>query len=176
MDVPGPDFPVGSQYAYCNTSYVLLALIVAIVSGQSFADFLQANVFGPLGVKHILVYDASRPVLHKLTRAYFEENGQFHRWDYPLLVKRIRDGRDRRLKTARFDSNRGPVTLNSLSTGCPCATPNNVRAPAGGRRRCAVSLIRLRRCRCRTGGHGSGRDLQRHGDQDHASLRLVGQK
>ena len=37
-------------------------------------------------MKHTLVYDASRPVLHKLARSYFEENGQFHRWDYPLLT------------------------------------------------------------------------------------------
>jgi CubicO group peptidase (beta-lactamase class C family) len=65
---------------------VLLTLIVAIVSGQSFADFLQANVFDPLGMKHTLVYNASRPVLHKLARGYFEENGQFQRWDYPLLT------------------------------------------------------------------------------------------
>lgn len=41
MNVPGPHFPVGSQYAYSNTGYVLLALIAAIVSGQSFAEFLK---------------------------------------------------------------------------------------------------------------------------------------
>lgn len=61
MDVPGPDFPVGTQYGYSNTGYVLLALIVALVSGQTFADFLKANVFDPLGMKHTVVYDASRP-------------------------------------------------------------------------------------------------------------------
>jgi CubicO group peptidase (beta-lactamase class C family) len=86
MDVPRPDFPSGSQYAYCNTGYVLLALIVAIVSSQSFAEFLKDNVFDPLGMKHTLVYDASRPVLHKLAHGYFEENGQFFRWGYPLLT------------------------------------------------------------------------------------------
>jgi CubicO group peptidase (beta-lactamase class C family) len=86
INVPGPDFPVGSQYAYSNTGYVLLALIVAIVSGQSFADFLKANVFDPLGMKHTLVYDAARPVLHKQAWGYFEENDQFQRWDYPLLT------------------------------------------------------------------------------------------
>jgi CubicO group peptidase (beta-lactamase class C family) len=63
INVPGPDFPVGSQYAYSNTGYVLLALIV-----------------------HTLVYDAARPVLHKQAWGYFEENDQFQRWDYPLLT------------------------------------------------------------------------------------------
>jgi CubicO group peptidase (beta-lactamase class C family) len=47
---------------------VLLAIIVAIVSGQSFADFLKANIFDPLGMKHTVVYDASRPARHKLAR------------------------------------------------------------------------------------------------------------
>jgi CubicO group peptidase (beta-lactamase class C family) len=86
MDLAGLEFPIGSQYAYCNTGYVLLATIVAIVYGRSFADFLKANVFDPLGMKHTLVYDASRPALHKLAQGYLEEKGRFERWDYPLLT------------------------------------------------------------------------------------------
>jgi CubicO group peptidase (beta-lactamase class C family) len=86
MDAAGLDFPAGAMCAYCNTNYVLLAMIVAIVSGQSFADFLKANVFDPLDMKHTLVYDASRPALHKLAQGYWEEKDQFERWDYPLLT------------------------------------------------------------------------------------------
>jgi CubicO group peptidase (beta-lactamase class C family) len=86
MDAAGLEFPAGAQHAYCNTSYVLLAMIVAIVSGQSFADFLKANVFDPLGMRHTLVYDASRPALYKLAQGYVGEMGQFLRWDYPLLT------------------------------------------------------------------------------------------
>jgi CubicO group peptidase (beta-lactamase class C family) len=86
MGLAGPEFPVGSQYAYGGTGYTLLALIVAIVSGQSFADFLKAKVFDPLGMKHTVVYDASRPARHKLAHGYLEEKGQFQRWDYPLLT------------------------------------------------------------------------------------------
>src|SRR5215475_2231805 len=86
MDAAGPDFPAGAQYAYCNTGYTLLAMIVAIVSGQSFADFLKANVFNPIGMKRTVVYDASRPARHKLAHGYWEENGRFERWDYPLLT------------------------------------------------------------------------------------------
>ena len=37
-NLPGLEFPVGSRFDYRGTSYVLLAMIVAIVSGQSFAD------------------------------------------------------------------------------------------------------------------------------------------
>jgi CubicO group peptidase (beta-lactamase class C family) len=31
MDLAGPEFPLGAQYAYGGTGYVLLAMIVAIV-------------------------------------------------------------------------------------------------------------------------------------------------
>jgi len=86
MGLAGPEFPVGAKYAYGGTGYTLLAMIVAIVSGQSFADFLKANVFDPLGMKHTVVYDASRPARHKLAHAYWEEKDQFERWGYPLLT------------------------------------------------------------------------------------------
>jgi CubicO group peptidase (beta-lactamase class C family) len=84
--LPTPDFPVGSQFAYSNTGYVLLAMIVATVSGQSFADFLKANVFDPPGMRHTVVYDVTRPTLHKLAHGYLNEHGLFKRWDYPLLT------------------------------------------------------------------------------------------
>ena len=38
-------------------------------------DFLKANVFGPLGMKHTVVYDASRATRHKLAHGYLEERG-----------------------------------------------------------------------------------------------------
>jgi len=85
MALAGPEFPAGRKYAYRGTSYVLLAMIAAMVSGQSFAGFLKADVFDQLGMKHTVVYDASRPARHKLARGYWQEKGQFERWDYPLL-------------------------------------------------------------------------------------------
>jgi CubicO group peptidase (beta-lactamase class C family) len=86
MDLAGLEFPVGTKYAYGGTGYVLLAMIAAIVYGQSFAEFLKAKVFDPLGMKHTVVYDASRPARHKLAHGYWEEKGQFERCDYPLLT------------------------------------------------------------------------------------------
>jgi CubicO group peptidase (beta-lactamase class C family) len=86
MDLPGPEFPIGSQFYYGGTGYTLLAMIVAIVSGQSFADFLKANVFDPLGMKHTVVYDACRPARHKLAHGYLREKDRFERWDYPMLT------------------------------------------------------------------------------------------
>jgi len=86
MEFGAPEFPVGTQYAYSGIGYVLLAMIVAIVSGQSFADFLKANVFDPLGMKHTVAYDQSRPERHRLAHGYWKEKDRFERWDYPMLT------------------------------------------------------------------------------------------
>ncbi len=82
----GLDFPTGQRYAYCNTGYVLLASIVELVSAQSFASFLKASIFDPLGMAHTLVYTADRPTIPKLAQGYIREQDRFERWDYPLLT------------------------------------------------------------------------------------------
>lgn len=43
-------FRPGHRFAYSNTGYVLLADVVARVSGQPFGAFLAQHVFGPLGM------------------------------------------------------------------------------------------------------------------------------
>jgi len=42
------NFPPGTEYAYSNAGYVVLAEIVARASGQSFKDWTRANIFVPL--------------------------------------------------------------------------------------------------------------------------------
>lgn len=46
----------GRRFLYSNTGYVMLALIVERVSGQSFADFVQENVFIPSGMTSTYTY------------------------------------------------------------------------------------------------------------------------
>jgi CubicO group peptidase (beta-lactamase class C family) len=82
----GLEFPVGTQYAYSGIGYVLLAMIVAVVSGQSFADFLKAKLFNPLGMKHTVAYDQSRPARYHLAHGYLPKQDHFERWDYPMLT------------------------------------------------------------------------------------------
>jgi len=45
-----PDFAPGERWEYSNSNYAVLAYIVARVSGMTYADFLQKNIFGPLGM------------------------------------------------------------------------------------------------------------------------------
>lgn len=50
-------FSPGVKYAYSNTAYVLLSLIIEKVSGQSFAAFLKDRIFSPLEMNHTTVID-----------------------------------------------------------------------------------------------------------------------
>ncbi|MGH3430910.1 MAG: serine hydrolase domain-containing protein, partial [Mycobacteriales bacterium] len=48
-DVP-LKFPPGSSYAYSNSNYVLLALVIERASGLSYGDFMRREIFAPLGM------------------------------------------------------------------------------------------------------------------------------
>ncbi|HMI87544.1 MAG TPA: serine hydrolase [Polyangiaceae bacterium] len=62
----GVNFPPGSHYAYGSTGYVLLAEIVARVSGESFHSFLTRRVFQPLGMTSSLIReDHAKPIPHR---------------------------------------------------------------------------------------------------------------
>lgn len=43
-------------YHYCNTNYVLLALIIEIITSQSFPQYMKDSVFAPLGLKDTYVF------------------------------------------------------------------------------------------------------------------------
>ncbi|WP_175622367.1 serine hydrolase domain-containing protein [Chryseobacterium schmidteae] len=49
-------FQPNEKYEYSNTGYALLGYIIEKVSGQSFGDYLEANIFKPLGMKNTFVY------------------------------------------------------------------------------------------------------------------------
>lgn len=54
---PAAYFAPNESWAYSNTGYVLLALIIEKVTGQRFADYMHENVFCPLGMNATKVYN-----------------------------------------------------------------------------------------------------------------------
>jgi len=52
------------RFQYCNTNYVLLALIIEKVSGVSFPEFMKKNFFEPLGMSNTFVIGANEQTQH----------------------------------------------------------------------------------------------------------------
>jgi CubicO group peptidase (beta-lactamase class C family) len=51
------NFQPGTRHEYVNSNYVILALIAERVSKKSFADFMQSEVFGKLGLSDSRIFN-----------------------------------------------------------------------------------------------------------------------
>ena len=54
----GRYFRPGRQFQYSNTGYAVLAAVVEAVSGLKFENYLENNIFKPLGMTHTFTYRA----------------------------------------------------------------------------------------------------------------------
>jgi CubicO group peptidase (beta-lactamase class C family) len=66
----GTDDEPGLAFAYCNTGYFLMSLIIERVSGQSLKDFSQSNIFAPLGMRSTSIVDDYPADIRRLARGY----------------------------------------------------------------------------------------------------------
>src|SRR5215469_7535074 len=53
-------FPPGSRWAYSNSGYCILAMVVQKVSGEPFGDFLRDRIFKPLEMANTLAYEKGK--------------------------------------------------------------------------------------------------------------------
>lgn len=63
------DFQPGEKWSYSNSGYVLLGYLIEKISGQSYADFVQQNIFQPLGMKDS-GYDSNSSVIARRASGY----------------------------------------------------------------------------------------------------------
>jgi CubicO group peptidase (beta-lactamase class C family) len=65
----------GTAYLYDNFAYLLLGLIVENAGGEPFEDYMQAHVFGPLGMESSS-FILDREKLGRLATGYYEPGGE----------------------------------------------------------------------------------------------------
>jgi CubicO group peptidase (beta-lactamase class C family) len=75
------DFPVGSKWEYSNSNYLLLAEVVARVSGMPWAKFTAERIFVPLGMKRSHVHDDCTALVPGRAFSYARGKRGW-RWDF----------------------------------------------------------------------------------------------
>jgi CubicO group peptidase (beta-lactamase class C family) len=65
----------GQKYRYSNPGYALLAIVVERVSGKGFGDFLEQEIFKPIGMSNTFVYDSPRKK-NAITAVGYDQFGQ----------------------------------------------------------------------------------------------------
>ena len=63
-------FPPGQKYEYSNSGYVLMALVIEAVSGQSLPRFFGARIFEPLGMAATFVLTSPAQKTADVARGY----------------------------------------------------------------------------------------------------------
>lgn len=63
------DFEPGTKWNYSNSGYVLLGYLIEKISGQSYSDFVQQNIFTPLGMKDS-GYDSNSAIIAHRAAGY----------------------------------------------------------------------------------------------------------
>ena len=64
------NFNPGDEYLYCNTGFTLLAEVVARVSGKSFPEYTDENIFKPLKMSNTLFYDDHEKIVKNRAYSY----------------------------------------------------------------------------------------------------------
>jgi CubicO group peptidase (beta-lactamase class C family) len=72
-----PNEQPGVEYEYSNTGYLLLGVVIARVSGQTFAGFLDERIFRPLGMKNTQVVDSYPDTRAARARGYAQTERGF---------------------------------------------------------------------------------------------------
>ena len=85
-------FPAGTDYRYSNTGYALLALIVEEVSKQSFASFLNENIFIPLKMSSTLAHEEGKSIVQKRAMGHTKLEESWKMTDQSLTSAVLGDG------------------------------------------------------------------------------------
>lgn len=75
------DFPPGDHFHYNNSGYIVLTKIIESVSGQTYAEYIQENIFKPLGMSNS-GYDDYRKVIINRASGYRLDYGNYQNYKF----------------------------------------------------------------------------------------------
>jgi len=85
-------FAPGTSWAYSNSGYVVLGLIVAKVSGQSFGEFLHERIFAPLKMNHTIVFQKGKNEVMNRAFGHSKEGRALKETDQSATSATLGDG------------------------------------------------------------------------------------
>jgi len=109
------NFTPGDYFQYTNSNYILLAQIIAIVSGKSFSDFIQDDVFLPFGMEQTIKKTSTYDVIKNRAIGYIEDDGDFYKTHLHAFIY---DGDGQVLTTPR-DMHKWHLGLKQIESEYP---------------------------------------------------------
>jgi CubicO group peptidase (beta-lactamase class C family) len=85
-------FPPGTQWAYSNSGYVVLGLVVAKVSGKSFGEFLHERIFAPLKMNQTIAYEKGKNEVANRAFGHSRDSGAWKQTDQSSTSATLGDG------------------------------------------------------------------------------------
>ena len=85
-------FAPGTSWAYSNSGYVILGLIVAKVSGISYPEFLERRIFAPLQMRNTLAYQKEKNEIPQRSFGHSRERGRLVLTDQSSTSATLGDG------------------------------------------------------------------------------------
>ncbi|WP_396189278.1 serine hydrolase [Flavobacterium sp.] len=74
------EFKPGERFSYCNSGYILLGAIIEKVSGLTYENYLQKNIFNPLNMGNSYFGSRSKIINNRVSG--YQHNGNFVNAEY----------------------------------------------------------------------------------------------
>jgi CubicO group peptidase (beta-lactamase class C family) len=85
-------FAPGTSWAYSNSGYVVLGLIVAKASGVPYSEFLERRIFSPLQMRNTLAYQKGKKEILQRAFGHSREHGKIALTDQSPTSATLGDG------------------------------------------------------------------------------------
>jgi CubicO group peptidase (beta-lactamase class C family) len=154
------NFPPGEKYAYSNTGYHLLGMIIRKVTGQSWDEFIQEKILTPLEMRDTRVVNLSAIITNRAA-GYVWENGRIQNGHFvaPTILGYAGGGfRSTALDLAKWDAALygaeilKPSTLEQMWTPAVLNNGSNSTYGFGW----GISKVSGHRLISHTGSHATG--------------------